>query len=143
MKQEHIEQARHNAGFLAYLEGNIPDSFFDWKVTVCFYQALHLVRAYLYTQGVEESTSHDHTLRCINPAARDKPTLYVPMPDVYRWYFKLHQLSMAARYAGFLQKRSFEQQQRESLEKAKHCLTVIRQALTTRNFTWEPVPKAE
>jgi len=143
MKQEHIEQARYNAGFLAYLEENIPDSFFDWKVTVCFYQALHLVRAYLCTQGVSESASHDHTLKCINPNAREKPTPHVPMPDVFRWYFKLHQLSMAARYPGFLHKRGFEQQQRENLHKAQQSLDVIKQALATRNFQWEPAPKPE
>lgn len=143
MKQDHIEQARHNAGFLAYLEGNVPDAFFDWKVTVCFYEALHLVRAFLYTQGVTDSTSHDHTLSCINPRAREKPSKHVPLPDVFQYYYKMHQLSMAARYPGFLHKREFEQQQRASLQKAKDCLEVIKQALTTRKFSWEPTPKAE
>ena len=141
MKQEHIEQARHNAGFLTYLEGQIPDSFFDWKVTVCFYQALHLVRAYLTTQGIAESNSHDHTLNCINPKVREKPPQHVPLPDVYQWYFKMHQLSMSARYPGFLHKKGFEQQQRENLQKAKECLTVVKQALAERDFHWEPKAK--
>ena len=68
----------------------MPDSFFDWKVTVCFYQALHLVRAYLCTQGIGDSNSHDQTLNCINPKVRDKPPRHVPMPNVYPWYFKMH-----------------------------------------------------
>lgn len=142
MKQEHIEQAQHNAGFLTYLEGNIPESFYDWKVTVCFYQALHLVEAYLCTQGAGDSGSHHDTLNCINPKVRDKPAKYMPMPGVYSFYFKMHQMSMAARYPGFLQKRAFERQQCENFEKAKECLAAIKQDLVKRNFRWEPPAEA-
>ena len=141
MKQEHIEQARHNAGFLAYLEESVPHSFYDWKVTVCFYQALHLVRAFLCSQGISDSISHDHTLNCINPNTRQKLPKHVPMPDVHPYYFRMHQLSMASRYSGFLQKQTFEQQQSDSLLKANECLAAIKQALTVRDFKWEPAQK--
>ena len=136
MKQEHLEQARHNAGLFRYLEENIPDSFHDWKVTICFYEALHLVRAFLCTQGIGSSDNHNHTLNCINPRAREKPPKHVPMPGLYPAYFRMYQLSKAARYHGFLQKRSFEQQQMDNFKEAKECLGIIQADLLTRGFQW-------
>ena len=138
MKQEHIEQARHNAGLVSYLEENIPDSFHDWKVTICFYEALHWVRAFLCTQGIGSSDNHNHTLNCINPRAREKPPKHVPMPTVYPAYFRMYQLSKAARYQGFLQKRSFEKQQSDNLREAKECLEIIHGDLLARGFKWLP-----
>ncbi len=39
--QNHIDQAEHNEKFLTELEIDYPTTYFDWKITICFYTALH------------------------------------------------------------------------------------------------------
>jgi uncharacterized protein (UPF0332 family) len=134
VKQQHIEHFKHNEGFLATVIAASPDRYFDWKVTIAFYCALHLVRAFLATKGIEESASHHHTLDCINPKPQTVPEAHVPLPNLYRPYSHLYLLSRNARYDGFLHAKEFEKHQRDKLAEAKDCVEKIKTELIAQGF---------
>lgn len=134
VKQQHIEHFRHNEGFLTTVIAASPDRYFDWKVTIAFYCALHLVRAFLATKGIEESPNHQHTLDCINPRPNTVPDSHVPLPNLYRPYSHLYLLSRNARYDGFLQPKEFEKNQRDKLAEAQSCVERIKTELLRQGF---------
>jgi hypothetical protein len=43
--KSHILQAEHNTDFHKNICSNFPELYFDWKITVVFYTALHLLKA--------------------------------------------------------------------------------------------------
>jgi uncharacterized protein (UPF0332 family) len=133
-KQEHIEHFRHNEKFLDVVITASPNSFFDWKITVCFYSALHLVRAFLVTKGVEHVDSHHTTLNCLDPNAEKVPAIHLPIADLYRPYSHLYLLSRKARYDGFLHRKEFEETQQDNLEEAMVSLQKIKDALANQGF---------
>lgn len=57
---DHLEKCKENLNFLATLQRDHPDSFFDWKITSAFYSALHLmVHILLITEEERNPSSFD------------------------------------------------------------------------------------
>ena len=86
--QQHMAQAEHNQALLAHIE----PSFRDWRVTVLFYVAVHLVEAFL---DPKHSGDHGDRSRYLW-AMRGRPTF--DGVGVYGAYCELFNLSREARY---------------------------------------------
>ena len=86
----HSRQAKHNEAFLT--EFNLAQTTYsDWAVTVMFYTALHLIEAYLATQGLHPT---DHWVR------ENYLTRITALKPIYRPYRELRHYSEKARYRG-------------------------------------------
>jgi uncharacterized protein (UPF0332 family) len=85
---EHVAVAQRNEQFF----DDFPPSHTDWRATVLFYAALHLVQAFLATKN-QKPKSHDEVTRMI----RDHVDL-TPIRDAYA---HLGKVSWNARYEGF------------------------------------------
>jgi len=94
---QNIEQAQHNEHFLNFVETQSPTLYFDWKITVIFYIALHYTKAYIYYNKIYKNTnSHKEIFEIIdflNTNSKAKlPEKY------YRKYLELFELSRNSRY---------------------------------------------
>lgn len=90
---EHIFQAKKNFQLLGEIDENIQNCE-DWKVTIAFYTALHLVSAHL-AQLNSPKSSHTAVEHAINPNI-DSPTKIDE--QIFIDYTSLYQLSRRARY---------------------------------------------
>lgn len=90
-----IKQAKSNLAFLNEISKS-PDSYFDWKVTVCFYVGVHLINAYLVKERGMSFNSHTETFDAINPTNSVSPLKLTE--DQYLAYRKLYNLSRRSRY---------------------------------------------
>ena len=95
----HTEKALENIRFLDQLNTSFPNDHFDWKVTVLFYAALHLVHALAHQNKRSIGQSHDEVLRNIKPADRVNQRPKMPFKkDQYEFFYTLYDLSRTARY---------------------------------------------
>lgn len=79
----HKKQAQHNQKVAINLEAHDPDAL-DWAITIRFYAALHLVRAYLAKRGLQPKT-HGETFDYLTRKS-DLPEYLVA---AYRRFYKL------------------------------------------------------
>ena len=104
--QNHILQAEHNAKFHDCICEQFPDRFFDWKITVLFYQAIHLLQGLADQKGISIGDTHYEIERNINP---DRPNPSMPISKgAWREYNSLYQYSQTARYDGITDFETFE-----------------------------------
>lgn len=90
---EHISQAKKNFQTLESIDICVENCE-DWKVTIAFYTALHLVSAHLVHHSSPKS-SHTAVEHAINPNV-NSPTKIDE--QVFTHYTSLYQLSRRARY---------------------------------------------
>lgn len=92
---EHIEKVKANLTFLENVCRNEP-AYWDWKVTISFYSAVHLINAHIAQKTGLHYRSHEQVLSAINP----NETLSVCKLDEERYlsYAKLRNLSRRSRY---------------------------------------------
>jgi hypothetical protein len=96
MQASHIEQARHNAAFLLAIEKQFPKQFYDWKITVCLYIALHYLQAFARLKRVQIGTNHRDMMDNSNP---NDPTATNPLSQkAFDAYRNLFHLSHGSRY---------------------------------------------
>lgn len=89
----HILQAEKNLKLIEYLLS--IDNYWDWKVTISFYSALHIVNAHLAKIADLHYQKHPETQKAIDPAFK-MPTKVDQ--DTYIAYRTLRNLSNRARY---------------------------------------------
>lgn len=65
--QNHLEQAKHNRELLNEMETVFPQKFFDWKITITFYIAIHYLQALADHKGIEIGQTHNDIERNVNP----------------------------------------------------------------------------
>ena len=92
---EHLSQAKSNLKFLEKInKDNL--SFWDWKVTVCFYSALHLINAHINRKTGLSYESYEDVANAINPFQ------ILPLSRLseseYTAYITLQNLSRRSRY---------------------------------------------
>ena len=63
---QHLNQFKHNNKTLCLLCEVCNDKTWDWKVTICYYAALHLIHAHLAKHDSHPET-HGSVKRAINP----------------------------------------------------------------------------
>ena len=91
---DHISQAKTNLQFLQEINKKI-DGFYDWKVTVCFYTAVHLVNSHLSNFDLQYR-SHADVNYALNPETR--LSLSKLHEDEFVAYVSLQSLSRRSRY---------------------------------------------
>lgn len=57
--QSHLKQAVSNSKF--YNEIQVIEGYYDWKVTVIFYEAVHRMRAWITHKNPQSSDFKDHS----------------------------------------------------------------------------------
>lgn len=96
--KSHLERAKANERFLAFIDENDGDDFSEWKMTVLFYCSLHYLKAYLIFKKKPVGHSHKEIDSIINPS---NPKAQFPFPEkIYNLYNTLYQNSWEARYSG-------------------------------------------
>ena len=92
---EHIEKVKANLTFLENVCRNEP-SYWDWKVTISFYSAVHLINAHIAKKTGLHYRSHEQVLSAINP--NEMLSVCKLEEDKYLSYAKLRNLSRRSRY---------------------------------------------
>ncbi|AFM04445.1 HEPN domain-containing protein [Bernardetia litoralis DSM 6794] len=118
--QNHLEQAKHNQEFLSEMETAFPQKFFDWKITISFYVAIHYLQALADHKGIEIGQTHNDIERNVNPNSCWNPRMQIST-GAWREYKNLFQYSLTARYDGIEDKEIFEELKRlDYIECIKH-----------------------
>ncbi len=63
---QHLLQFEHNNNTLSLLCRISPFDSWDWKITICFYAALHLIHTHL-AESNSHPTTHNELKKIINP----------------------------------------------------------------------------
>jgi hypothetical protein len=138
---KYLNKARHNQKAADFLESQGDDGFPDWVVTATFYVGLHLLYAWLISQGRPKNifNSHGDMRRLINPDIRgSKPNGYIPVKRrVYDAYIELYDFSISARYEGFLDEKAMVEFERIERQLAKDNLDIIRQFVMEKGLNIE------
>ncbi|WP_375559049.1 hypothetical protein ACE193_15060 [Bernardetia sp. OM2101] len=118
--QNHLEQAKHNQELLNEMETVFPQKFFDWKITITFYIAIHYLQALADYKGIEIGQTHNDIERNVNPNSRWIPTMRISI-GAWREYKNLFQYSLTARYDGIEDREIFEELKKlDYIECKKH-----------------------
>ena len=117
--EEHLNQAKHNEDFLKIVENANPDDYFDWKITIVFYVAIHYIDAYFASHGIR-ITSHEHRFDCLEMGE------FCVSMEFFNHYSNLYNLARNARYNGFTRKDAFERNQKNRLSEAKFDMRFIK-----------------
>ncbi len=108
-----VEQVKHNESLLNHLDVTFPDKYFDWKITLTFYCALHIVKELARINGVSIGDSHIENLNNLNPSPRAGVTPKLKISSTqYAFYNDLYQYSRVARYTGITDYTTFEAQRK-------------------------------
>ena len=95
--RDHLAKAKHNEKFIKLINDSIKDDFFDWKITISFYAALHYLKAFLKLKNVFGGNTHTQIDNLINPNSNTKK---INIPDnIYSSYQVLLNNSRNARYS--------------------------------------------
>lgn len=138
----YVNKARHNQRLVAFLEEQGQDGFPDWVVVVMFYVALHWLSAWLSNQGRSKGDFGSHgdmrTLIYPNPKPHLKPKNHIPVTwNVYNAYDELFDLSVTARYNGFLDEDGMREQEMQDIEDCKTDLAIIKQFIEKKGIPLE------
>jgi hypothetical protein len=91
-------QIKHNQDFYDCICAGHPDNYYDWKITVSFYIAVHYLKALAYKKMVLLPSSHFDVEKLVNPTKGDALKL---THNAWDWYYNLYLYSRTARYSGF------------------------------------------
>jgi hypothetical protein len=118
-----LKKAKYNEDFLTKFEELLPNDYFDWKITVVFYIAVHYIDAYFLSHGtgINSHESRRNTMEHHHSALSE---------DCIDNYDNLYRLARNARYNGFLGLKEWTKHQRDCLKEAKKNLSVIRKEIT-------------
>lgn len=97
--QNHLKQAKHNQELLSEMETVFPQQFFDWKMTICFYIAIHYLQALADSKNIEIGQSHYDIELNINPNSNNNPKMRITR-GAWEEYRRLFRYSQTARYDG-------------------------------------------
>lgn len=101
MSNKHLNQCTHNEDFLSQLCISFPNSFFDWKITACFYCNVHLIRGYALINGDVIGSSHTEVFNYLEKITSKESKIYKSFNTIYR-------NCRDCRYSGFTTKENFE-----------------------------------
>lgn len=119
--QRFLEQINHNQSFYTCIDKNFTDKFFDWKITVLFYIAVHCLKALSVKRNINVGDTH-YDIECnVNPD-REGSKMKITR-NAWREYKSLYQYSRTARYNGITDIETFEKLKRND---HKYCLEHIK-----------------
>lgn len=104
---EFITQAKHNEAFHDCICRDYETLFFDWKVTVTFYIAIHYLKALASQRKIHIGSTHEEIAGNIDPNFRkNKPSMPIS-ENAWGWYRNLYQYSRTSRYTGYTDEKTF------------------------------------
>ncbi|HEY1024040.1 MAG TPA: HEPN domain-containing protein [Sphingobacteriaceae bacterium] len=118
----YLSQAAHNHNFLDCLNETFPDDYYDWKITVVFYIAIHVLKAFAKSKAIEVGDTHDDIDRSLNPS-RGTP-VYQLKKHVWNAYKNMYRYSRTSRYNGIDTSELFKVARRKDYEE---CLKYLEQ----------------
>jgi hypothetical protein len=130
VKNSYILQAKHNEKFHDCICEQFPDRFFDWKITILFYQAIHYLKALAFQKNINIGDTHFEIEQNVNP---DRPKNKMSLTKgAWRDYNALFHYSQTARYNGITDFETFEKLKeadyffaKQNLEKFKRYLLSV------------------
>lgn len=90
----HLRKAQENLDLIQHLEKERTGDL-DWKVTLCFYTALHLMNAYMAREKGWHYKTHNQVDNALNPFGDSELKLD---ETTYTSYTQLYKISRRARY---------------------------------------------
>lgn len=105
MKQ-HILQAQHNEAFHDNIVANFNDQFFDWRITVLFYVAIHYLQALAAMRGIHIGDTHYDIELSVNPDRNNNKMAI--SKAAWREYKNLFNYPRTAHYEGITDFATFE-----------------------------------
>lgn len=108
--QQHLEQASHNLKFHKSIESSFEGQFYDWRITVLFYVAIHYLKALAVHRGCAIGDTHFEIEKNVNPD-RDNANMRISK-NAWREYKSLLQYSQTARYNGITDINTFQELKR-------------------------------
>tara|TARA_R110001583_G_C5667331_1_gene410338 strand:+ start:924 stop:1307 length:384 start_codon:yes stop_codon:yes gene_type:complete len=121
MPKKYENKAIHNEDFLQSIINDYPNTYFDWKVTVQFYCALHRCYCVLLTNGSVVETRHQlniNNIKTINP-------------ELSRSLFSVYKNSRSSRYDGFINDDAMERINKINYQKSDSELRKIKGIVST------------
>ena len=119
-------KANHNQSFLDSIIGDYPLEYFDWKVTIQFYIALH--RCYCVLDASGHSICNRHKDNINNLKTIDA--------ELGRNLFKLYNNSRQSRYDGFIHDDAMSRINKINFESNKSTLS----SLNSKMANYYPAP---
>ncbi|GAA4338530.1 hypothetical protein GCM10023149_48550 [Mucilaginibacter gynuensis] len=98
---QYLNQASHNKNFLNCVEANFDDRFFDWKITITFYIAIHLLKALAKERKKNIGDTHHEIANSLDASRCAKPVMQFP-PNIWKAYKRLFDYSKSSRYDGIV-----------------------------------------
>lgn len=127
--QRFLNKANHNQKLIELLEAQGEDGFPDWLVTVMFYKGLHWLSAWLTQQSCPSSAfdSHGSTRATIHYNPRNRPPHPCPVSkNAYNAYIDLYDMSITARYDGFLDEEAMKQMSQSDVQNCVQDLSILK-----------------
>jgi hypothetical protein len=122
--EEHLNQAQHNERFLEAIALAFPDDFYDWRVTLVFYTALHYLQATAYLHRKDIGNYHEEIKKNIKQGGN------MPLkPWAVKEYEKLEHFSREARYDAFADIETFNITQKDNYAIAQSKLASFKKYL--------------
>lgn len=108
-------QSQKNEELYNILQAEHPDDFNDWKITLLFYSALHLLKALASQKGKLSliGTKHQSQLNSISPKSFIMPFSH----EAHGLYRLLMNECHAVRYSGYIQESFYETNLKNKLKK--------------------------
>jgi hypothetical protein len=103
--QEFLNQAYHNKELLEHLCSTKPDHYYDWKITLSFYVALHYLKQLADTKNVK--IGHTHAEISNNVSTNSRTRILIISNTAWSNYHNLYTYSRTARYSGFINFEDF------------------------------------
>lgn len=104
--QQFIDQAIHNEKFHERVHTNFTDSFFDWKITILFYTAIHYLKALAAKRNIDIGNTYADIERNCNPDRTGQKMLIARRS--WNDYKSLYRYSQTSRYEGITDIETFD-----------------------------------
>ena len=115
---KHLNQCKVNHEFLSELTKKFPDIYFDWKITVIFYCATHIIRGLALSEGKSLGNRNKDVFQYLESTdAGDK------IKDAFKI---LYRNSRDVRYGGFTTRDNFERLCKIKFEESKQKYSMLR-----------------
>jgi predicted acetyltransferase len=139
--QKHIDQANHNIEFHSCIDSKFTGKFTDWKITVLFYVAIHLIKALAAKDKKNIGNSHKEINTGINPTNRN--AVMKISRKAWRSYQTMYQNSKNSRYNGITDLETFEELLQGDYQSSLENLVFLTKYLNGRGIKSQPVQQAQ
>lgn len=125
--RSHIDRAKANERFLAFINDHAGDEFIEWKITVLFYTSLHYIKALLIFKDKPSGRGQRDIDRIIDPS-HEKAIFPFPA-EIYDLYITLYQNAWESRYLGVYENLLEAAMLKQRYLESQDCLIALKKYL--------------